>query len=335
MTIVNNLTQFTPDTKALSSEVNANFEIVRTAHNDTENKLSTLQSLFNTLNSKAVLEDGTNVYTADQSLGGFKLTNLAEPVNEQDAATKKYVLNSLSGFKEYGCNISNNSVNPNTQVDITIGQYWDSTYMSKITLSTALTKRLDASWAAGNAQGGLDTGSPANSTDYYIFIISKADNTPDVLFSASSSIPLMPSGYIFKKLIGIFRTDSGGHIIPAVYTRHNNLLRVEYKSLITETTTITSTPTDLILTVPDLPNCRVKLNCLIRGGGTNKILYLKDLVTNVSRGVAQYDSDDFAYARGIGEPVINVSAKKIQYYFDSASTVDLLEIKTTGYEVIL
>lgn len=38
-----------------------------------------------------VKKDGTVAFTADQSLGGFKITNLATPVSATDAATKGYV----------------------------------------------------------------------------------------------------------------------------------------------------------------------------------------------------------------------------------------------------
>lgn len=69
-------------------------------------------------------------------------------------------------------------------------------------LASALTKRIDANWSAGNNQGGLDTGSVTNAT-YYIWLIQRSDTgVVDALFSLSSTAPTMPSNYDRKRLIG-------------------------------------------------------------------------------------------------------------------------------------
>jgi len=73
-----------------------------------------------------------------------------------------------------------------------------------MTLASGLTKRLDANWAVGTNQGGLDTGSIANTT-YYVWLIQRSDTgVVDALFSLSSTSPTMPSNYDRKRLVGSF-----------------------------------------------------------------------------------------------------------------------------------
>jgi hypothetical protein len=65
----------------------------------------------------------------------------------------------------------------------------------------------------GTNQGGLDTGSIANTT-YHVWLIKRIDTgVVDVLFSTSATSPTMPTNYTYKRRIGsILR--SGGAIQP-------------------------------------------------------------------------------------------------------------------------
>ncbi|WP_069437886.1 DUF2793 domain-containing protein [Methyloceanibacter methanicus] len=82
----------------------------------------------------------------------------------------------------------------------------------RLALATAMTKTL-ASWSAGTGNGALDTGSEANSTFYFVFVIAKPDGTTDILASTSPTAPAMPSGYTYKRrLPGAICNDSGGDI---------------------------------------------------------------------------------------------------------------------------
>jgi hypothetical protein len=89
-------------------------------------------------------------------------------------------------------------------------------------LSSAITKRIDAAWAVGTNQGGLDgsesvAGTPDASTWYYIWLIARSDTgVVDALFSESSSSPTMPTNYDFKRLIGAVRTDGSANIVAFV-----------------------------------------------------------------------------------------------------------------------
>jgi len=69
--------------------------------------------------------------------------------------------------------------------------------------SVSVTPNITASGA-----NGLDTGSEAGGTWYYIWVIWNGTTTAG-LFSVSSSSPTMPSGYTHKGLVGAVRNSSG------------------------------------------------------------------------------------------------------------------------------
>lgn len=82
-----------------------------------------------------------------------------------------------------------------------------------IVLASALTKRLDAAWAVGSGNGGLDTGVVANTTVYYIWLIRRSGSgAVDALFSLSSTAPTMPSNYDQRRLLGNLVTDDSANI---------------------------------------------------------------------------------------------------------------------------
>lgn len=112
-----------------------------------------------------------------------------------------------------GLTISNNSGDATNDIDTAAGSALSDDKATIITLASAITKRLDANFTAGNAQGGLDTGSKANSTTYHVFAIKNPTTSAvDVLFSTSLS-PSMPSGFTKKRRIGSIRTNGSGAIL--------------------------------------------------------------------------------------------------------------------------
>ncbi len=109
----------------------------------------------------------------------------------------------------YGLTLSNNASDATNDIDIAAGQAADGTNALLIVLGGALTKRLDAAWAVGTNQGGLDTGSIAN-TIYAVWLIMRSDTgVVDALFSASATSPTMPANYDYKRRIGFIIRASG------------------------------------------------------------------------------------------------------------------------------
>lgn len=110
----------------------------------------------------------------------------------------------------FGLEFANNAADATNDIDIAAGQCASADVDPVLMiLASALTKRLDAAWAVGNNNGGLDTGSVANTT-YHVWLIRRPDTgVVDALFSASATSPTMPANYTQKRYLGpIVRASS-------------------------------------------------------------------------------------------------------------------------------
>lgn len=83
----------------------------------------------------------------------------------------------------------------------------NSSHVTVKEFAVSLTNTITSSGA-----NGLDTGSPANNTWYYSFIIFDG-TTVSSLCSLSATAPTLPSGYTYWARVGTFITDSSAHII--------------------------------------------------------------------------------------------------------------------------
>lgn len=102
-----------------------------------------------------------------------------------------------------------NGTDATNDIDIAAGEATDSTGAALMRLASSLTKQLDAAWAVGTNQGGLDTGAIANDV-YHIWLIRRSDTgVVDALFSASATSPTMPTNYDQKRRIGSVIRSAG------------------------------------------------------------------------------------------------------------------------------
>lgn len=114
--------------------------------------------------------------------------------------------------------IANNATDTAHDIDISAGlmKFDDNTGQ---VITAALTKQIDNSWVAGNAQGGMDTGAVAANTWYYVYAIyNPTTKATDALFTATYDSPTMPSGFTKKRYRGAVRTDGSANIRNGSFT---------------------------------------------------------------------------------------------------------------------
>lgn len=102
-----------------------------------------------------------------------------------------------------GLALTTNAGDATNDIDFAAGVAASDTSPYNLMQFSALTKRLDATFTAGNNGGMLDTGAVGNGT-YYLFGIGRSDTGgTDYLGSLSSSAPTMPANYDRKRRIGV------------------------------------------------------------------------------------------------------------------------------------
>lgn len=122
-----------------------------------------------------------------------------------------------------GLLLSNDATTPNTKLDVAAGICRDSNNIIDMNLGNYL--GLSGVGTANsatvinfgiNGANGLDTGTFAASTGYYIFVIGDSSDKKPVaaLASLSATAPTLPFGYDSIRLIGWCLSDGSTHLLP-------------------------------------------------------------------------------------------------------------------------
>lgn len=159
-----------------------------------------------------------------------------------------------------------------TSFSVGIGAVGDSTFVSTMVLAATTTKTTSA-WAVGSGNGGLDTGSIASSTWYYVYLIKRPDTqVVDVLFSTSASSPTMPANYTLKRLIGAIKTDGSSHWIQWIMYANGRQAWVTLTNDINDTTLTTARKSYTLTTVPNVP-CDIAFNWTTTNAAGEIVVY--------------------------------------------------------------
>lgn len=144
-------------------------------------------------------------------LAGFSLSGSIDDLTVDTLTVNTAVslpANQQTGYL-FGLTLSNAADAVN---DITAAAGWarDSTDVNSMVLASALTKRLDATWAVGTNQGGRMSAAAIADTTYHIHLIKRIDTgVVDVGFDVSATAPTMPTNYtLFRRIGSIIRAGA-------------------------------------------------------------------------------------------------------------------------------
>ena len=105
--------------------------------------------------------------------------------------------------------IQNHPANPDEQLDITADTVIMQSNSGDYSVAVNVVDLVDITVSG---IGGLDTGSETVSTWYYVWLISNGASN-GTLLSTSATTPVLPSGYVYKAMLGAVYNDSSGDLV--------------------------------------------------------------------------------------------------------------------------
>ena len=150
-----------------------------------------------------------------EQIGALTPTNQHVIVGDGSAWTTSLFPGLVPNFLG-GLNTSNSSGDADHDITVAAGRCNDSTNALSMALSSARTKRIDATYAAGDSNGGLASGaSLTNATWYHIFVVS-IGGVIDVMFDTSVTCAngVANNAVSNFRRIGSIKTDGSANIVP-------------------------------------------------------------------------------------------------------------------------
>lgn len=228
----------------------------------------------------------------------------------------------------YGLGLSNNATTPNTKLDVAVGSVLNSTKEFQLNLDVAVT--IDATV---NGLNGLDTGSLAASTLYYVYVIAdpQAYNVAGCMISTSTT-PLMPYGYSAWALIGYVATDAASHFLKGFWTDDKSSWRTFMfdapQEVLAAGAAAAYTAVNLSALVPSVQNTPVFLQSTFTAAAAGDIENLQpfgavgDAVTVIGQRAGAIASQDLVMAR------LDSGAAKVEYKVSAGA----LKLDVAGYQ---
>lgn len=232
--------------------------------------------------------------------------------------------------------VPSNAADADHDITISTGSGWDSTGSKILTLSSAITKQIDAAWSAGDAAGGLFSGSVSADTTYHLFVIEKdSDGSIDAGFDTSLTAANIPAGYTAYRRVASFITDGSSNLIGFnAFEIMGGAVRVDYDEMIIDVsdTTPDTAGTDVAMSVPSGVNLIAHLSSYLQQGAGVNILITSDHQNNISI----VNGQNTLRVLSTSEAAINdldlvvAGTGNIQYR-STSGTVTVFTISTKGY----
>lgn len=135
--------------------------------------------------------DGSGNLTVNNGLtlgsdGAGELTVQAATITPQMMSTAGAQMAPIATQPNDNLHLSNDATNPTFVVDFTVGRVRDDTDATNLQLGTAMTKRLDQSWAGGTGNGACDTSTKGPNQTWHWYLIGKIGMTPTQIARTSN-----------------------------------------------------------------------------------------------------------------------------------------------------
>lgn len=233
-----------------------------------------------------------------------------------------------------GLQISNDSINPDEIIDISVGSILDSTGVYQIISDSVLSPNIQ-----NDGLNGLDTGTVAASTVYAVHLIADpvTQQPEGAMFSLSATAPLMPFGYSAFALIGYVVTDATSDILLGYWTAGNSSKRTfmydaPIATAVTAGAATSDTAVSLAAFVPAVNLGPVYIKFAMTPAAASRTLTLKTFgaVGDMYQATSQVTGvvlRDTAYLLS----ALNSGAPSIEYYW-SAGGGDAVALDVAGYD---
>lgn len=182
---------------------------------------------------------------------------------------------SVSNFPEeapyvpFGLDLSIDAGDTDHDINVTAGAVKSDDYSDDLVLTSEITKQIDATWSAGDDQGGLASGESLSADGMvYVWVIKNSSTGyVDVLLSTSATSPTMPSGYDVKRYIGGARLNASSNLIGATWKGSVCVLDSRPTAEIDSNSLSSATYVEYEIGAP--PSSVVKLQCYMEGVDPN------------------------------------------------------------------